>query len=184
MPEDAGCTEAQGGDDSPGRTPAAPSLGPALRRAWLGYQQRLDDAMAVAGFDGRTFPDGRVLRLCSDPAGTTIAGIGRDLGMTRQGAGKVVGRLRDRGWVSIADSATSRREKSVTLTPLGVSYLDSQRVAAREIERQLGQELGEPQLAGLYRLLDVLGDGRETRMRTYLQRSAAGFADPRPGRDA
>ena len=184
MRDDAGRSEAQGGDQGPTRTPPAPSLGPALRRAWLGYQQRMDDAMAAAGFQGRTFPDGRVLRLCSDPAGTTIASIGRDLGITRQGAGKVVSRLRDRGWVSIADSPTSGREKSVTLTPLGVSYLEAQRAAAREIERQLRKDLGQSELASLYRLLDVLGEERETRMRTYLQRSTASFADPRLRRDA
>ncbi len=184
MPEDAGRRRAPDGGEGPTRTPPTPRLGPALRRAWLGYQQRLDDAMAAAGFEGRTFPDGRVLRLCSDPAGTAIASIGRHLGITRQGAGKVVSRLRDRGWVSIADSPTSGREKSVTLTPLGASYLEAQRAAAREVERQLGKDLGEPGLAGLHRLLDVLGEGRETRMRTYLQRSAANVADPRLRRDA
>ena len=32
---------------------------PRLRRAWLGYQLRLDQAMAEAGFGERGFPDGR-----------------------------------------------------------------------------------------------------------------------------
>src|SRR5882672_11311090 len=73
-------------------------LGPALRRAWLGYQRRLDEAMAAAGFDERRFPDGRVLRMCSGPAGATTSQIGRELGITRQGAGKIVGSLRDRGY--------------------------------------------------------------------------------------
>src|ERR1039458_6918508 len=50
-------------------------LGAALRRAWLGYQLRLDRAMAEAGFGERKFPDGRVLRLCSSEAGSTISAI-------------------------------------------------------------------------------------------------------------
>jgi hypothetical protein len=57
----------------------AVGLGPAVRRAWIGYQRRLDMAMADAGFDERRVPDGRVLRLCSDPAGSTISNIGREL---------------------------------------------------------------------------------------------------------
>ena len=102
-------------------------LGAALRRAWLGYQLRLDEAMADAGFGDRRFPDGRVLRVCAGEAGSTISAIGRELGITRQGASKVVAQLSDRGYVVVADSSTSKREKSVVLTPLGVDYLAHQR---------------------------------------------------------
>ena len=63
-------------------------LGPALRRAWVGYQVRVDEEMDRTGFSDRRFPDGRVLRLCSDQAGTTISGIGRELDITRQGAAR------------------------------------------------------------------------------------------------
>ena len=129
--------------------------------------------MAEAGFDDRRFPDGRVLRLCAGPAGSTISGIGRELGITRQGAGKVVGQLRDRGYLSIADSATSGREKSVTVTRLGVIYLEAQRKATAAVDSQLRSELGGPGLAALFELLEVVGRGEETRMRTYLQRSRA-----------
>jgi DNA-binding MarR family transcriptional regulator len=124
--------------------------------------------MADAGFDERRFPDGRVLRLCSDPAGSTISNIGRELGITRQGAGKVVSHLHDRGYVSVADSPTSGREKAVTLTVLGAQYLEAQGDAVRTIERQLRQELGEEPLTALHRLVDVLDPGEEVRMRTYL----------------
>ena len=157
----------------------AVGLGPALRRAWIGYQRRLDKAMADAGFDERRFPDGRVLRLCSDPAGSTISSIGRELGMTRQGASKLVGHLQERGYVSVADSATSRREKTVTLTEVGSQYLSAQRDAVRAIERELRVELGETGLGAaaldvLYRLLDVLDDGDEVWMRSYLSDAPVG----------
>jgi DNA-binding MarR family transcriptional regulator len=149
-------------------------LGPALRRAWLGYQRRLDAAMSDAGFDDRQFPDGRVLRLCSGPTGSTISGIGRELGITRQGAGKVVARLRDRGYVSVADSATSGREKSVTVTPRGAGYLEAQRKAARTIDAELRGALGDAGIFALSRLLDALdqdGRGDQGSLRAYLQRS-------------
>jgi DNA-binding MarR family transcriptional regulator len=148
-------------------------VGPSLRRAWLGYQLRVDAAMADAGFEDRQFPDGRVLRQCSRPAGSTISAIGRELGITRQGAGKVVGRLRDRGYVSVADSEASGREKSVTVTPRGAEYLGAQRHATQTIDSQLRAELGEAGLSALFQLLDVLDQGEQVRLATYLQRSAA-----------
>ena len=55
--------------------------------------------MAETGFGERRFPDGRVLRVCAGEAGSTISAIGRELGITRQGASKVVAELRDRGYV-------------------------------------------------------------------------------------
>lgn len=152
-------------------TPQSAGLGPALRRAWLGYQLRLDAAMADAGFGERRFPDGRVLRLCSGQAGSTISAIGRELGITRQGASKVVGQLRDRGYVAVADSPTSRREKSVVVTSRGVDYLRTQRTAARAIEDELRADLGQAGFAGLLTLLEALDRGERTRMRTYLRRS-------------
>jgi DNA-binding MarR family transcriptional regulator len=159
------------------------SLGPSLRRAWIGYQRRLDRAMADAGFDERRVPDGRVLRLCSIPAGSTISNIGRELGITRQGAGKVVSHLDDRGYVSVADSPTSGREKAVTVTALGKKYLTAQRRVVRTIERQMRAELrttqfGDEALDILYQLLDVLDEDDGIRMRTYLRNTTVDLNAP------
>jgi DNA-binding MarR family transcriptional regulator len=129
--------------------------------------------MADAGFGERRFPDGRVLRLCAGHAGSTISAIGRELGMTRQGAGKVVGHLSESGYVTVADSSTSRREKSVALTARGADYVRAQDVAARAIENELRSTLGETGFSGLFVLLDALDTGEAPRLRTYLQRSAA-----------
>ena len=150
-----------------------PGLGAALRRAWLGYQLRVDRAMAEAGFGERRFPDGRVLRMCSSEAGSTISAIGRELGITRQGASKVVMHLRDRGYVTVADSTTSKREKSVTVTSRGIDYLAHQRAAARTIEDELRAELGEAALSALGALLDALDAGEGLRLRAYLRRSSS-----------
>jgi DNA-binding MarR family transcriptional regulator len=159
-----------GRNASPGGEPTTVGLGPALRRAWLGYQLRLDAAMAEAGFGERRFPDGRVLRLCAG-GGSTISAIGRELGITRQGASKVVRLLDDRGYVTVTDSATSKREKSVVLTARGSEYLAVQRTKVREIEEDLRAGLGEEGFSGLLALLDALAAGPEQRLRTYLQRS-------------
>jgi DNA-binding MarR family transcriptional regulator len=146
-------------------------LGPALRRAWIGYQLRLDRAMAAAGFGERRFPDGRVLRLCSKPAGSTISAIGREIGITRQGATKVVAHLSDGGYVSVADSASSGREKSVTVTSRGIKYLQAHGNAVQSIETALRAELGEAGLSALRAFLDALGgQGEQIRMSDYLHR--------------
>jgi DNA-binding MarR family transcriptional regulator len=154
--------------------PSTPlGLGAALRRAWLGYQQRLDGAIAEAGFGERRFPDGRVLRMCSGEAGSTVSAIGRELGITRQGASKVVSQLCDRGYVLVTASMTSKREKSVVLTPKGMDYLALHRAAARSIDDELRAELGGAGFSALAALLDSLDGGEEVRMRAYLRGSSS-----------
>ncbi len=156
--------------DSTSRQETGGALGPALRRAWVGYQLRLDDAMAAAGFGERRFPDGRVLRLCAGPVGATISAIGREIGITRQGATKVVTHLVERGYVSVTDSASSGREKSVTLTTRGSDYLDAQRSATQRIEAELRTALGPAGITALTTLLETLGgDGDQPRMWDYFR---------------
>ena len=145
-------------------------LGPALRRAWVGYQRQLDGEMAAAGFDDRKVPDGRVLRICRRSPGTTISQIGRELGMSRQGAGAIVADLRERGYVAVEPSPTSGRESSVTLTPRAESYLAAHRKATRTIDARLRRALGPEGFDHLRRLVEFLaGDDEEVRLRDYLR---------------
>ena len=144
-------------------------LGAALRRAWVGYQRRLDDEMAAAGFADRAFPDGRVLRMCSGTAETTVSQIGRELGITRQGASKIVAGLQDRRYVTLSPSATDGREKIVKLTPRAVGYLATQRKAAHAIENHIRTEVGPEVIANLFRLADALGGDDDLRMSDYLR---------------
>jgi DNA-binding MarR family transcriptional regulator len=147
------------------------NLGRALQRAWVGYQQRLDDAMASAGFTDRRFPDGRVLRMCRD-APTTISQIGRELGITRQGAHKIVVSMRARRYVTLRTSPTNHSERIVELTRRAHQYLAAHRKAARTIERQLRAEIGDDAFAALSQLLDALGGEDQPRMREYLRTKA------------
>jgi len=80
--------------------------------------------------------------------------------------------LVDRGYASVADSASNGREKSVTLTDRGVEYLQAQRSAAQRIERELRDRLGEAGFAALAELLEALGgDGEHVRLFDYLRRT-------------
>lgn len=133
-------------------------LGPDLRRAWIGYRVRLLAEMKAAGFADTAFPDGRILRICLRSEQATISQIGRELGITRQGAGKAVASLRDRGYVHLTDSATDGREKIVTLTERAMSFVDAHQKSARKIERQLRRAVGADGFEALNRLLIALAE--------------------------
>jgi DNA-binding MarR family transcriptional regulator len=154
----------------PGTRPAdGPGLGAKLRRAWVGYQRELDAAMAAAGFGDRRLPDGRILRMCRRDSDMTIAGIGRELGISRQGAAKIVHSLGDRGYVTLHDSPTSGREKVIRITPRAEEYLATQRRIARAIERRLQTQVGADAFAALDALVDALGAGANVRLRDHLR---------------
>ncbi len=133
--------------------------------------------MAAAGFADRGFPDGRVLRFCAKFEEVTASQIGRELGITRQGAGKIVALLRDRGYVLLRTSSSDRREKVVSLTPRARDYLATQRSASRRIERELRMQLGAEAFDSLVALLDTLGGEEQPRMHDYLRRTLHVTAD-------
>lgn len=169
-----------GRGDTAGSEQRRAGLGAALLRAWVGYRHRLDAELAAAGFDDRGLPDGRVLRICRRTAEPTISQIGRELGITRQGAGKIVASLRDRGYVTLSASATDGREKIVTLTPRATDYLTAHRKAARHVESQLRGEIGADSFDSLYRLLTALGTEDLPHMSDYLRRTTdvSAFINP------
>ena len=108
-------------------------------------------------------------------ADVTISHIGRELGITRQGASKIVASLRDRGYVTLSPSPTDGREKIVTPTRRAVEFLAAQRDAARRIEARIRSEMGPEAFDGLYRLLDVLVTEDEPRLADDL-RSSTGMS--------
>lgn len=157
------------------RSPAR--LGAALRQTWIGYRRALDAELRAAGFEP-AFPDRRVLRICSKNPAATIADIGRELGISRQGAAKIVAGLRDRGYLTMSPSPTSGREKRLSLTPLALEYLRAHRRAARRIEGRLRRAVGQDCFASLYRLLDALGGPEQPRLAEYLASTSRSLPEP------
>jgi DNA-binding MarR family transcriptional regulator len=94
---------------------------------------------------------------CAARPPRTISEIGRELGITRQAASKIVAGLRDRGYVSLSPSPTDGREKVVRLTAHALDDLTARRAAERRIESELRRELGAEAFDGLSGLLDALG---------------------------
>lgn len=139
--------------------PGRDALGLALRRAQAGYRRQVNEELAVAGFDQRRFPDSRVLVMCAAPGETTISDVGRGLGITRQGASKIVAGLRERGYLEVTPSPADGREKILTLTPRAAQYLRAIRAAAGTVEARLLRELGAGTLEQFFRVLHVVADG-------------------------
>jgi DNA-binding MarR family transcriptional regulator len=148
------------------------ALGAALRRAWVGYRVRLDAEMAAAGFADSGLPDGRILHICAARGGVTISDVGRELGITRQGASKAVARLHERGYIELHPSPEDGREKVARLTRRAEAYRAAQRRANRNITRALRAEVGEDAIDALYRLLTALGTEDAPRLREYLRTAA------------
>jgi DNA-binding MarR family transcriptional regulator len=152
------------GNDAPlGRADAPSSgqspLGMALQRALAGYRRQMDEQLAAAGFAGRQFPAGRVLRMCAGPGATTISDVGRGLGITRQGASKIVAALREQGYLSVTPSTDDGREKILTLTPRAVDALLASYRAAGAIEKRVRAQIGDDAMEQFFRVLDVIADG-------------------------
>jgi DNA-binding MarR family transcriptional regulator len=138
----------------------------------VGYQRRLDAALAEAGFDERRFPDGRILRRCARGPVTT-SGLARELGITRQGTAKLVADLVARGFVTVTPSSEDGREKVVALTPRADAFLASHRRAARRIQADLQAELGPAAYDALLEALGVVGGREQPGMREYLRAAGA-----------
>lgn len=142
-------------------TPDAPQPGQAamaraLRRALTGYWRLVGAELAAAGFADRRFPEGRVLVLCAAPGDTTISDVGRRLGITRQGAGKIVARLREDGYLDVSASVTDGREKVLRLTPRAEQFLATLQEASRSAEARLRDRIGADDLDRLFMTLNLL----------------------------
>ncbi len=101
----------------------------------------------------------------------TISSLGRELGMTRQGASKLVASLRARGYVTLQPSPEDAREKRVLLTARAREFLRVQREAAHRIEEAVTDELGRASTEALRRLLEHLGGDEQPLLSDYIRES-------------
>lgn len=145
------------------RAPDAPppgqaALARALRMALTGYWRLVGIELAEAGFADRRFPEGRVLVMCAAPGDTTISDVGRRLRITRQGASKIVARLREDGYLHVSASATDGREKVLSLTARAEHFLATLHQAGRSVEARLREQIGAAGLEQLFVTLDLLAE--------------------------
>ena len=147
-------------------------LAGALRRAWLGYQLRVDEGLAAEGFDDRGYPDGRVLRICAtNPAGTTISQIGRELyhAPRRKQDRRRPARTTVRDGRSVPDERQGE-DRDAHPARDRLPRCPPQHTAG---DRAAGQaELGPEACAALGRLLEALRADDDVRLDDYLRKMA------------
>ena len=78
------------------------------------------------------------------------------LGITRQGASKIVAALRERGYVVVTPSAGDGREKILTLTSRAAEFLLTIHRASGDIEARLREKIGAEGVEQFFRVLDML----------------------------
>jgi DNA-binding MarR family transcriptional regulator len=133
-------------------------LGTALRMAWWSYVRRIDLEMESAGFPERSYSMNYVFALYSQPGPMTISEMGRLFAITRQAASKVVGELRDRGYVHATPSPTDQREKVVELTPKALEFITARLGVAAELDKAIRKRVGDAGVDELHRGLAAIGE--------------------------
>jgi DNA-binding MarR family transcriptional regulator len=133
-------------------------FGIVLGQAYVRFVDELHAHLAGGGFGdlGRSY--GHVFRtLDADPA-TTVTAIARGLGITVQGASKLVQEMVERGYVVRQPDPTDARVKLLRLGPRGEGALKAARTFHRAYERRLTRQIGAER-AGLVReVLSTLAD--------------------------
>jgi DNA-binding MarR family transcriptional regulator len=123
-------------------------------------QQRITDQVHAAGFDDVRPAHGYVFQ-CLIDGQPTISEIARTLGMTQQGASKLVVDLEQRGYVSRVPDPRDNRARTVELTDRGRDCIGAARAARADLDAALVRSVGADEvgrLAGLLAsLTEVLG---------------------------
>lgn len=118
------------------------------------------DRVHKAGFDDVRPAHGYVFQ-CLIDGQPTISEIARTLGMTQQGASKLVVDLEKRGYVSRVPDPSDSRARTVELTERGRQCIDAARTARADLDAALVRAIGAEdvgRLAGLLAsLTEVLG---------------------------
>jgi DNA-binding MarR family transcriptional regulator len=96
--------------------------------------------------------------------GATAAETGKRLGISKQAAGKTIGRLEQLGYVHRAGGDKDRRQKLVRLTPRGIEALAMSAMIFEDIRSRWRDELGASRLSALEEDLRTMVPGETFRL--------------------
>jgi DNA-binding MarR family transcriptional regulator len=116
--------------------------------------ERLHEELAEAGHPGMRPAYGYALVAIGDD-GSTASRLAVELGMTKQGAAKLVAALRELGYVERGGHAADRRARPLALTPRGVDLLRRSEEIQARIEREWAALVGERDMLALRRGLEA-----------------------------
>jgi len=138
------------------------ALGVLLGLAYQAFADEVRAALRATGFDDLGSAYGYVFRaLAGDPLHLTE--LAARLGITEQGAVKIVNEMETRGYVTRRVDAEDGRAKLVGLAPRGRSALAHARRFHAQYERRIARRLGQDDAQYLRELLEqlVAGAGSE-----------------------
>lgn len=142
-------------------------FGVLLNLAFGALKERLHDHMRAAGFDDLGPSFGYVFRLL-DRESPSLAELAVKLGMTPQGALKIVSDMTAKGYVDRADDASDARVRRLVLATRGKRALAEARKFHSTFERDLGKQLGERRVASARAVLEAMAaEGEEKEARPF-----------------
>lgn len=109
------------------------------------------------GFDDYRRSDPLVMRLLRSGE-VSLGSLGHSLGLTRQGARKVVDGLVERDYVRVVRSTVDSRRRFVELTPKGRDYLSAVVLTLHALNDEVVAHVDIDQLAAAYSVLEVVRD--------------------------
>jgi DNA-binding MarR family transcriptional regulator len=124
------------------------------RERWIrAMAQRLN----ALGFGQYRRSDPLVMRSLRSGA-VPLGSLGVTLGLTRQGARKVVSGLVERGYARVIPSTQDSRRRIVELTPKGRDYLGAVVFTLRALNDEVVAHVEADQLAAAYSVLEFVKD--------------------------
>jgi DNA-binding MarR family transcriptional regulator len=124
------------------------------RERWI---RAMAQRLAALGFDDYRRSDPLVMRSLRGGA-VPLGSLGVTLGVTRQGARKVVNGLVGRGYAIVTTSSEDSRRRLVSLTPRGRDYLAAVVVTLRALHDEVVENVDGHQLAAAYEVLELVRD--------------------------
>ena len=122
------------------------------RERWI---RAMAQRLSVLGFEGYRRSDPLVMRSLRGGE-VPLGSLAVMLGLTRQGARKVVSGLVERGYARVVPSTSDSRRRIVALTPEGRDYLRAVVATLRALNDEVVANVDADQLAAAYSVLEFI----------------------------
>ncbi|MFC9436543.1 MarR family winged helix-turn-helix transcriptional regulator [Nocardia sp. NPDC057030] len=132
-------------------------FGVLLGQAYQGFVQELHAHLAGHGHQVLGASYGYVLRTLADDA-LTASQLGEQLGITAQGAAKVVDEMVRQGYIERRADPNDKRAKLLHLSDRGRDMLDTVRAFHADYERRLTAKVGADQITAVRGVLGEIID--------------------------
>ena len=124
------------------------------RERWI---RAMAQRLSALGFEGYRRSDPLVMRSLRSGE-VPLGSLAVTLGLTRQGARKVVSGLVERGYARVIPSTSDSRRRIVALTPEGRDYLSAVVATLRALNDEVVAHVDADRLAAAYSVLEFIKD--------------------------